>query len=212
MEKLDFTQQLIIKIVDSGIIGGILLAIGYYLNKNLSKFNNDRAKLLESEKQNLTLKNAIIQDKRERKLIELDNQLSEFYYPIYYRLQKDNALWRLSPKLSNKKGALPIEANDIIEKEYILKNHLEIVSIIESKSHLIDTNPELHKQVKEYIKHVAIYNTIRKVDSLKQYNPIDFDSNYPKQFEILIENKITALQAEHGEILDEITLAKSTKR
>ena len=116
---MDFSEQLLLKIVDSGIIGLVLLIIGYWLNKSLSRFKNDQAKLLELEKQNLTLKNSIVQDKRERLLENINNQLSKFYYPIYYRLQKDDALWRLSPILSSKEGALPLEVNDIIENEFI---------------------------------------------------------------------------------------------
>lgn len=145
--------------------------------------------MLELKKQTLTLQNTLIQDKRDRRLKHIDAQLKDFFYPIYYRLQKDDAIWRLSPQLSNKEGALPVEANDIIEKKYILKNHQDIVEIIESKSNLIEKDVEFQEQIKEYIKHVAIYETIRSVDSLKHLNPIDFQSHYPKQFKILVEKK-----------------------
>ena len=159
---------------------------------------------MELEKQNHTLKSNLIQDKRERNLQKIDNQLSQFYYPIYYRLQKDDALWRLSPKLSNKVGALPVEANEIIENEYIIRNHLEIVNIIETKSHLIEIDPDFQEQIREYIKHVAIYNTIRKVDFLKNLNPKDLGSCYPKKFQEIVEMKIRNLQEKHDIIINNL--------
>ena len=203
---MDFSEQLLLKIVDSGIIGLVLLIIGYWLNKSLSRFKNDQAKLLELEKQNLTLKNSIVQDKRERLLENINNQLSKFYYPIYYRLQKDDALWRLSPILSSKEGALPLEVNDIIENEFILSNHLEIIDIIAANSHYIEDDPEFEEQIREYTKHVAIYSTIRRVESFKELRPEDFDSKYPKRFQRMVEEKIKELQTKHGKILDKMTI------
>jgi len=204
MEKLSFTQQLIIAIVDTGFIGIILLFVGYLLNRVLARQNNNQLKLIEIEKKNMELRNNLIQDNRDRILSKIESQLAEFYYPIFYRLQKDDALWRLSPKLSRKGESLPMEANEIIEKEYIIKNHLEIVDILESKSHLIEMKPKFQEQIQEYLKHVAIYNTIRKVPSLKDLNPIDFDSHYPKGFQQMIEANTKILQKKHDDLLHKI--------
>lgn len=208
MEKLGFTEQLVLKIVDSGLIGIILLIIGYWLKKSISRLQTDQAKFLELEKQNIILRNNVAKDKRERILTNINIQLANFYYPISYRLQKDDALWRLSPQLSNRGKSLPMEANDIIENDYIIKNHLEVVNIIESKSHLIEIDSEFQEQIRAYIKHVAIYNTIRKVDSLKKLNPIDLGSDYPKKFQEMIELKIKELQVKHDEIFHKTVLGQ----
>lgn len=198
---MTFNEEIIKILIEKGLLAIVAAFLGYWINRSFEKFKNNEAALLELKKQNLSLQNTLIQDKRDRKLKHIETQLKEFFYPIYYRLQKDDALWRLSPQLSNKEGALPVEANDLIEKKYILKNHQEIVSIIESKSSLIEEDSEFQEQIREYIKHVAIYETIRSVDSLKHLNPIHFQSHYPKQFKVLVENKIKVLKTEYEQLL-----------
>ena len=205
LADLPFREQLWLVIVDKGILAVTLAVIGFFFSKKLERIRRNEEEILDLKKQKTALENALFQDKRERKLKALDAQLTEFYYPIYYRLQKDDAIWRLSPQLSKKEGALPTEANDIIERNYLLKNHQEIVNIIETKSHLIEPDKNLQEQIGEYIKHVAVYNTIRNVDSLKSLNPWDFGSQYPKNFKTLIESKINKLQAEHDKLLNEIS-------
>lgn len=202
---MTFKQEIIKVLLENGLLAVAVALVGYWINRSIEKFKSNEAVFLELKKQNLTLQNTIIQDKRDRKLKHIESQLKEFYYPIYYRLQKDDALWRLSPQLSKKEGSLPVEANDLIEKKYILKNHQEIVEVIESKSNLIEEDSEFQEQIREYIKHVAIYETIRSVDTLKHLNPIDFQSHYPKQFKVLVENKIKVLRTEYEQLLNKYT-------
>ena len=111
--------------------------------------------------------------------------------------------WRLSPQLNQDNQALPKEANEIIENEYILKNHQEIVEIIENKAHLIEINDELQEQINLYLKHIAVYDTIRKVDVLKKFNPIDFEAPFPKKFYLTVEDRIRKLQEKHKKMLNQ---------
>lgn len=203
---MTFTETVIIRIIDGGLIGAAMLLIGYWLNKSLFKFKNEQETVAALEREQASLKNALLQDKRDRILNDIDKQLSEFFYPIFYRLQKDSALWRLSPQLNGQKtGALPKEANDIIEQQHIIKNCTEILNIIEHKSYLIEIDPVFQEQIREYIKHVTIYTTIRKVDSLKTFNPVDFGSPYPVRFHTMIEEKIETLQNQYNQTFDKIT-------
>jgi hypothetical protein len=201
----EFQQDIIKILLENGILAIALAIVGFWINRSIEKYKSSEAVLRELKKQNLALQNSLIQDKRDRKLKHVDSQLKEFFYPIFYRLQKDDALWRLSPQLSKQEGSLPMEANDVIEKKYILKNHQEVIEIIESKSNLIEEDADFQEQIKEYIKHVAIYETIRSVDSLKHLNPIDFQSPYPKQFKIMIESKMKDLRAEYEDLLNKYT-------
>ena len=197
------SEELVKIIVEKGLLAVIIAIIGYWMNKSLEKIKFENAKYLELEKQNTQLKNKIVESAREKGLETVEKQLSEFYYPIYFRLQKDNAIWRLSPKLNQNNQALPNEANEIIENEYILKNHKEIVEIIENKAHLIEINDELQEQINLYLKHMAVYDTIRKVDVLKKFNPIDFEAPFPKKFYLTVENRIKKLQEEHEKLLNQ---------
>lgn len=186
-------DKLIEIIVEKGLLALIIVLSGYYISK-----------YLEINKQRITLQNKIKETNRDKIYSVIEKQLSHFYYPIYFRLQKDNALWRLSPQLSRSKGALPIETNEIIENEYILKNHKEILSIIENNIHFIEIDNELQESINAYIKHITVYDTIRKVQSIKELNPIDFDAPYPKSFVEIIRLRMSVLQNKNNELLNEI--------
>ena len=183
-------DNLIEIILDKGLLAVIVTIVGFWINKSLEKIKFENAKYLELDKQNNLLKNRIAESAREKRLELVGKQLSEFYYPVYFRLQKDNAIWRLSPQLNQNKQALPNEANDIIEKEYILKNHREIVAVIENKAHLVEIDGELQEQINLYLRHIAVYDTIRKVDVFEKFNPIDFEAPFPKKFYLIVEDKI----------------------
>ena len=196
-------DELILALVKDGLLAIVVILIGYRISKSLEKLKTSESILVELEKQTLTLKTSLVQDVRERKIEHIESQLNKLYYPVFYRLQKDDALWRLSPRLSHRGGSLPEEVNDTLETKYILKNHLEIVNIIETNSHLLHANVALQEQVQAYIKHVAIYETIHGVDSLKDKFPEDFNSPYPHSFKKLIEAQIASLQGQYDQLLIE---------
>ena len=183
-------QELINIVVDKGLLSLIVLIAGYWLNK-FSEFN----------KQSIALRNKIKESNREKALSKTEKQLANFYYPIYFRLQKDNAIWRLSPQLSNKRGKLPVEANEIIENEFILKNHREIITIIENNIQFIEVNEDLQASINMYIKHFTVYDVVRKTEGLKHLNPIDFDAPFPKDFEKIIKKNMILLQQSNNELL-----------
>ncbi|MCB0643118.1 MAG: hypothetical protein KDC44_15825, partial [Phaeodactylibacter sp.] len=183
-------KELLQLLLDKGLLAIILAVLGYWINKSLSKVSFEQSKNLMLEEQNTQLKNRLIEAATTKELDRIEQQLAEFYYPIYFRLQKDNALWKLSPQLKIGEQALPQSANAIIEQEYILKNHREIVEIIESKIHLIEIDEALQEQINLYLKHVAVYETSRLVEQLKDLNPIDLQAPWPAQFFPLVEGKI----------------------
>lgn len=199
----EFNKELCLILIKDGILALVIALVGFWISRGLEKLKANESILVELKKQTITLQTNLLQDIRERKLMHVENQLNNLYYPIFYRLQKDDALWRLSPRLSHRGGSLPEEVNDTLETKYILKNHLEIVNIIETNSHLLHANAELQEQVQAYIKHVAIYETIHGVDSLKDKFPEDFNSPYPHSFKKLIEAQIASLQGQYDQLLIE---------
>lgn len=186
------SDKLIEIIVEKGLLALIVALAGYWISK-----------YLEINKQRITLQNKIRETNRDKVYLIVEKQLSNFYYPIYFRLEKDNALWKLSPQLSGKENSLPQETNEIIEKEHILKNHYEILSIIETNIHLVEIDNELQESINAYIKHVVVYDTIRKVQSLSKLNPIVFDAPYPKHFIQIIKDRMARLQKKNNEFLSE---------
>jgi len=122
-------------------------------------------------------------------------------------------MWKRIKSLSSEKNVLPESASEAIEKEFILKNHQEIVDIIESKIHLAENSPnskDLINELLKYIKHVAVYQTIRSIEELQIFNPIDLNEPFPEKFYPLIENNFRSLQNRY-EHLKNVTLGELRK-
>ncbi|MFP9112490.1 hypothetical protein ACLI1A_01010 [Flavobacterium sp. RHBU_3] len=189
------TDEIIKIVIEKGLIGVLIIIVGFYLNK-----------FLEIDKQRNILKNKITETTRDKNISIIEKQLSNFYYPIYFRLQRDNALWKLSPQLYKTNNQLPAESNSLIENEYILKNHREILSIIENNIHLIEIDDKLQEAINLYIKHITVYEIIRKTESIKNLNPIDFDAKYPHTFMEIITQKMKYLQNKNNSYLEEFRI------
>ncbi|MCQ4140099.1 hypothetical protein [Chryseobacterium sp. EO14] len=186
---LEFKEEIIKIVTEKGLLSLVILIAGYWINQ-----------LLETSKQNNELKNKLHESSRDKILSNIEKQLSSFYYPVYFRIQKDNALWKLSPQLSQD-STFPMESNLTIENNFILKNHKEIVEIVENNIHLIEIDDELQEVINLYIKHVTGYFIIRSTESIKNKNPIDLGFPYPQNFEKIIKNRMTKLQKANNDIL-----------
>ncbi len=89
--------------------------------------------------------------KRNKRIDLLERQLSEFYWPLYFRLQKDNVVWQKILDRSRKDDVLRQRVGVEIERDFILTNHDEIVRIVESKFHLARADGDLSTQLFNYI-------------------------------------------------------------
>lgn len=121
-------------------------------------------------------------------------QLNEFYWPIYSRLQKDNAIWdRILDKRSSDARLKSIARE--IESRVVLPNHDEIVQIIQTKIHLSQADPELQRALMQYVRHVAVYKAMRASGDDDRF-PIALGEVWPKELFGLIESKTRKLQDE----------------
>lgn len=199
---MSYKKDLLLLVIDKLLIGGIILYVVFWINKNFERFKNEQIKLRELENQKKELEIKLKLEKRGKNLEYLEKQIKEFYWPIYLRLEKDNAMWEKVPKLSKSGNSLPNEASDLFENDFIIPNHEEIVKIIEEKTFLIENDNELINVLIAYIRHVAVYKTIRKTDILKHLNPIDVNEPYPHELFALIKAKLWSLQNDYSIILN----------
>ncbi|AFY30609.1 hypothetical protein [Calothrix sp. PCC 7507] len=205
-------EKIIELVLDKILLGGIVLVAGYWLNKRLEIFKNETnekyyqrqliAELENQQKQQISeLENQIAITRHNAEIEFLERQISEFYWPIYLRLEKDNVMWKRIKSLSPENNVLPEAASDAIEKEFILKNHQEIVEIIESKIHLAENannSKDLINELLKYIKHVAVYRTIRSVQELQRFNPVDLNEPFPDKLFPMIEGNFRELQNKYN--------------
>jgi len=163
------------------VIGLILLAAGFVVNR-----------LLESYKTTESRHSTEI----EKKIEFIDRQLSDFYWPVSFRLDKDNAVWvRLNEPQT------PLTSK--IEAGVILPNHKEIQSIIDSKSALIfnpwePLQPVLLDAIKRYERHVAVYFALR--ENADSRYPADLKEPWPEDFYPLIQKRIEELHDQRNRL------------
>jgi hypothetical protein len=191
-------------LLDKGLLALIILIVGFYFNRLIEKIRLGNSRIIELERLKGNLENDLLKDKRLRKLTYLEKQLSEFYWPIFIRLQKDNVLWERVPNFFDNSNSLPQETNDYLEKEVLLRNHEEIGQIIESNFHLAEADSELSQEIFKYIRHVTVYLAIRKVNNFRKLNPIDFNEPFPPNFISLFNSKLSEIQNSYNDLVSEI--------
>jgi hypothetical protein len=131
---------------------------------------------------------------------QLEKRLSEFYWPLYLRLQRDNVVWK---KILHRDDAKDSDSRKLayeIEKSILLPNHAEIVSVIEAKMHLADADEEFERYVMAYLRHVDVYQSSRAV-GITDKDPIYFGEPYPQEFFAAVSNRLHKFQEEYDALL-----------
>jgi hypothetical protein len=141
------TRDLIKIIADKLAIGLLILFSGYMLNRAIEKYKAAQG-----------LKSEISKQRFAATLQRIERQLSEFYWPMYLRLQKDNTVWRRLLDKGKEEDNPLRRIGSRIEIDFILPNHNELVKIIETKIHLAEPDAALQAALLSYIDHVAVYN------------------------------------------------------
>lgn len=88
----DFEQKVFITLLDKGALALIAALFGYWISKRLEDYKNAQKRLSDLERDKVVLRNEIQKAKRTREIELRETQLSQFYWPIYFRLAKDSAI------------------------------------------------------------------------------------------------------------------------
>jgi hypothetical protein len=184
-------QDEVIKILlDKVAIGGLLLLGGFLVNKTVEKL-----KYAES------LRNEITKQRFVTRLQLIERQLTEFYWPIYLRLQKDNVVWERMLDKDKEDEALQ-KIGTLIETDFILPNHEEIVKVIESRIHLAQLDQELLEALLSYIKHIAVYKAARAAGFTDlHHTQKDLLPPWPENLYPIVEKRTKTLQNEYDDLL-----------
>jgi hypothetical protein len=131
-------------------------------------------------------------------LQRVERQLSEFYWPVYLRLQKDNTVWRRLLDKDREAEDPRSRIGSRIEADVILPNHRELVEIIEAKIHLAEADAALQNALLCYIDHVAVYNAAIAAGFTDLHgSQKELLTPWPKELFPLIEARTLKLQQEY---------------
>jgi hypothetical protein len=128
----------------------------------------------------------------------LEQQLSQFYWPIYLHLQKDNLIWEKVQQRDQDPDSPRSRLSLKIEQEVILPNHKDALAVIEANLHLAGNAPIVEKSLR-FVRHVKVYEMLRAA-GIKD-DPIAHGEPYPKDYFPAIEQQVNALQAEYDRLI-----------
>jgi hypothetical protein len=185
------TRDLIKIVADKLAIGLLILFLGYMLNRAIEKYKASQALISEISKQRFA---ATLQ--------RIERQLSEFYWPMYLRLQKDNTVWRRLLDKGKEEDNPLRHIGSRIESDFILPNHNELVKIIETKIHLAEPDDTLQAALLSYIDHVAVYNAAFAA-GFKDLHGTQREllTPWPRELFTLIKSRTFKLQREYELLL-----------
>ena len=179
---MTFKEQLIITLTEKLIIGLLLLGAGFWVSREVESF-----KVSEAHRSQTDI----------AKIAIIDKQLTDFYWPIVFRIEKDNAVWE---RLKDPDTRLARQ----IEQQVILPNHQEILKIIDERSHSIfnpwePVQPTLIDSIKLYERHAAVYMALRAVGD--QRMPVDLKESWPDALYPLLQSRIKQLQDQRSKLV-----------
>jgi hypothetical protein len=125
----------------------------------------------------------------------LDLQLSQFYWPLYIRLEKNEVIWkRIFDVGEGDEGKRRLAAE--IENSVVLPNHAEIVAIIETRMHLAEADADFTRELLHYIHHVTLHRALRAAGDTQTF-PTDFGVAWPARLFPMVRRRTEALQREY---------------
>jgi hypothetical protein len=133
----------------------------------------------------------------------VDRQLSEFYWPLYIRLEKNDIVWEriLDIREQDESRRRLAEA---IEQKVILPNHEEITRIIETRMHLAHADPAFTRSLLRYINHVTLHKALRDAGEAHKF-PADLGVPWPKELFPMVKERTEALQRVYDTLLRQRT-------
>lgn len=197
----DFQQKLVLTVLDKGALALVAAFFGYWISKKLEDYKNDSKRVADLERDKVVLRSELEKARRTREIEFREKQLSQFYWPIYFRFAKDSAIWKVIPQLSSEAQAVPDRIGRIMELDHLIKNHEEIVDLIESNIYLAGASEDLVEKLTAYIRHVSVYSALRATETY-DLNPIDVGEPMPHDIISTIGSRLKQLQAEYEAVVE----------
>jgi hypothetical protein len=135
-----------------------------------------------------------------KKIEFLERQLSEFYWPVYLRLQKSTIVTNRIHDVREEQSSLKFKLIAEIEKSLILPNHDETVKIIETHIYLAQPDEKLTELLLKYINHVAVYKALRSAGEYKLL-PYELGEGWPFELFPEVQKRTYQIQEEYNKLI-----------
>lgn len=127
-------------------------------------------------------------DNRRKRKENIADKLKLFYWPVLIRLEKDNAIWAIILDKRKDANSVAYKIANQVEKASILRNHQEILDIIDSYVYLAEPDLIFTEQIKEYVNNVTIYKALRESGEETIF-PLALGAGFPKYLYSIIKER-----------------------
>lgn len=174
-------HELLLSVVDKLLIGALLAAVGVWLDRRFDLLRTGQGLIGALLDRRPSLKQALSVTQRDRQLDLVGKQLSLLYWPLYMRLQQQEAARRQ------------------LGRPHLVPGQTDTVALIEKQAYLIE-DAHLLAELLRYVKHVAVH---RATASGAPASPGDAaaGADYPEELLGLVERKLAALQTDQQRLL-----------
>lgn len=129
----------------------------------------------------------------------LEQKLSQFFWPLHCRLQRGDIAWRSANFREHNKDKEQFVS--VFDQEIIVKNHEETREIIQNNFHHFGGNKRLEAELIKLLHHIDVYLSLRSSGS--QNDPIWVGQPWPDEINKLIEENLHKLQARYDALLSQ---------
>jgi hypothetical protein len=136
----------------------------------------------------------------DKKTAFLEQQLYQFYWPLYLLLEKDDLMYERITERDADPDSNASRLSICIESDFVLPNHQAVVKVIEENLHLARAHVVVAACV-AYVRHVKVYEMLDAAGV--KTDPINQGAPYPKNITDTVRQHCMKLQAEYDEMINQ---------
>jgi len=136
----------------------------------------------------------------ENKAAFLEQQLFQFYWPLYLLLEKNAVIYESLIQRDQDPDSNATRLSIRAESDFTLPNHQAAVKVIEDHIYLARVN-EVVSSCVTYVRHVKVLEMLQAAEVRTE--PITLGAPYPKGFIDIVRNNCQKLQAEYDQLISE---------
>jgi|ERR1039458_3223729 hypothetical protein len=202
----DFSQRIILTVIDKLAIGILILVAGYYFNRLLEKFKLEQNKALEILRGEQALRKEYEVLRDQTALKHLQRQIEELYSPLLGLIQYGNVVNQVErAKLPQARNSEDVaRACRYFVEKYYLPLNAQMSNLIREKIYLLDSDaiPDSYKQL---LMHTAQFECLHNLWKDMGISSDDIAGiEYPKTFKVEVQDSLDKLRRSYNESISRL--------
>ncbi len=195
----DFTQRIILILLDKLAVGLIIIAVAYLFNRLLERLKGEQSRQKEYE--------AL---RGQTALNHLQRQIGELYGPLLGLIQYGNAINEVEFAKSSKEDHNLHAIESYFAEKYYIPLNKQISDLISSKLYLLVSN-NIPDSFQQFLSHAARLECLNSLYKDRGIGSWDIENPYPDKFKEEVKGTLDSLKRRHEEYLSSLKLAPNSQ-